>query len=90
MRARATPWPFNYGGTMNNQNLNFWDALNLLNIYSVYLALENLYENRAQTEQNDVNAANDRQAQFLLEELGKKFDEQNEILRRILEHMSTE
>lgn len=71
-------------------NQNFWDALNLFNIYSVYLALENLYENRAQTEQNDVNAANDRQAHFLIEELGKKFDEQNEMLREMLDILSAE
>lgn len=61
--------------------------LNLLNIYSVYLALENLYENRQQSEQNDVNAANDRQAKYLLEELNKKFDEQNKMLKEILERL---
>lgn len=66
-------------------NQNFLDALNMLNVYSVYLALENLYENRQQSEQNDVNAANDRQAHFLLEELNKKFEEQNKILKQILD-----
>ena len=68
---------------MNNQD--FWNALNLLNIYSVYLGLENIRENREQSAQNDVFKANDQQAQFLLEELGKKFDEQNEMLKRIME-----
>ena len=65
-------------------NQNFPDMLNLLNVYSVYLALENLYENREQSAHNDVQAANDRQATFLPEELGKKFDEQNELLHNIL------
>lgn len=61
------------------------DALNLLNLYSIWLGLENLYENRQQSEQNDVNAANDKQAHYLIDKLGKKFDEQNGKLDRILE-----
>lgn len=73
---------------MNNQN--FLDALNLLNLYSIWLGLENLYENRQQSEQNDVNASNDRQARYLIEELGKKFDEQNKTLGRILEILEEE
>lgn len=68
---------------MDNQNP--WNALNLLNVVSVFLALENLYENRAQTAQNDVNAANERESRYLLEELGKRFNEQNEMLAEILE-----
>lgn len=70
---------------MNNQD--FWNALNLLNIYSIILAEQNLIENREQSAANDVHAANDEQANFLLEELGKKFDEQNEILKRIMEFL---
>lgn len=66
-------------------NQNFMDALNLLNLYSIWLGLENLYENRQQSEQNDVNAANEREAKYILEQLGKKFDEQNGKLDRILE-----
>ena len=66
-------------------NQNFMDALNLLNLYSIWLGLENLYENRQQSEQNDVNAANEREAKYILEQLGKKFDEQNKKLDRILE-----
>lgn len=66
-------------------NQNFMDALNLLNIYSVYLALENLAENRQQSAQNDVNSANDKQAHYLIGKIGKKFDEQNKKLDRILE-----
>ncbi len=42
-------------------------------------------ENRQQSAQNDVAAANDKQAEYLLEELGRKFDEQNEMLGKILE-----
>lgn len=71
-------------------NQNFMDFLNLLNVYSVYLALENLYENRQQSEHNDVQAANDKQAAFLLEELNKKFDEQNEMLIQILRALSAD
>lgn len=73
---------------MNNQ-LSFAD---LLAIYSIYLGSRNLVENEQQSEQqmqilrqNDVGAANDKQAAYLLQELGRKFDEQNAILKKILE-----
>ena len=36
-----------------------------------------------QSAQNDVQSANDKQAQFLLEEINKKFDEQNRILAEL-------
>ncbi|MBR5272384.1 MAG: hypothetical protein IKU25_03195 [Clostridia bacterium] len=64
---------------MNN---NLFDALNLA---SLLIGIQNLQENREQTAQNDVQQANNRQARFLLQELGKKFDEQNAMLKRILE-----
>lgn len=64
----------------------------LLAIYSIYLGSRNLVENEQQSEaqlkilrQNDVGAANDKQAAYLLEELGRKFDEQNTMLKEILE-----
>lgn len=54
-----------------------------LNIFSILLALQNLQENREQTKQNDVQAANDKQAKLLLDEIGAKFDEQNKKLKNI-------
>lgn len=69
--------------------LEFADALAIL---SLYLGVRNLTENGQQSDaqlkilrQNDVGAANDRQAAYLLEELGRKFDEQNTMLKEILE-----
>lgn len=72
-----------------NDNQGFWNALNLLNIYSIYLAQENLIENRQQSAYNDVQGANDRQAEYLLSELNKKFDEQNAILKEILDRLES-
>lgn len=73
---------------MSNQ-LEFAD---FLGIVSLYLGVRNLSENEAQSDaqlkilrQNDVGAANDKQAAYLLEELGRKFDEQNAMLKQILE-----
>lgn len=66
-------------------NQNFLDALNLLNIYSVYLAILNLEENRQQSAQNDVNAANEREARYILEEIGKRLDAQDAVIKEILE-----
>lgn len=72
-----------------NNGLEFADALAIL---SLYLGVRNLTENGQQLDaqlkilrQNDVGAANDRQAAYLLEELGRKFDEQNTMLKEILE-----
>lgn len=58
--------------------------LDALGLFSVYLAILNLQENREQSAHNDVSIANDKQAQYLIKELGRKFDEQNEMLKRIL------
>lgn len=73
---------------MSNQ-LEFAD---ILGIASLYFGIRNLTENEQQSDaqikilqQIDVGAANDRQAAYLLEELGRKFDEQNRMLKEILE-----
>ena len=57
----------------------------LLNIVSILIGLQNLQENREQSEHNDIQSANDNQTKFLLDELNKKFDEQNKMLNEILE-----
>lgn len=54
-----------------------------LNIFSILLALQNLQENREQIKQNDVQAANDKQAKLLIDEMNAKFDEQNKKLKNI-------
>lgn len=64
-----------YGNLALGDFLGFW---------SLSLGYENLYENREQSRHNDVSAANDKQAQYLLEELGRKFDEQNAMLNEII------
>lgn len=80
---------------MNRQNgLEFADFLTLV---SLYLNVRNLTENEQQSDQqlrilrqNDVQSSNNRQAAYLLSELGRKFDEQNEMLKKILEAVSDE
>ena len=78
---------------MNNR-LEFAD---FLAIVSLYLGVRNLTENEQQSDQQlkilrqiDVGAANDHQASYLLEELGRKFDEQNAMLKEILEVVKNE
>lgn len=73
-----------------NNNENKLNMIDLISVISFLVGLENLYENRQQSEQNDVQSANDRQAKFLLEELGRKFEEQNELLRKILERIGND
>lgn len=57
------------------------ELINLINILSFMVGLENMQENRIQSAQNDVQMANDKQAKYLLEEINRRFDEQNEMLR---------
>lgn len=73
---------------MNEQRQ--FDALDLISVLSLLLGYQNLQENRQQSAHNDVSAANDKQARFLLEELSQKFEEQNSMLREILEVLKRE
>ena len=63
---------------MNNNNQNYSDLLNAL---SLVLAVENLKQNEAQSQYNDVHKANDEQAKLLLEKINERFEKQNIILR---------
>lgn len=65
---------------MNNPNNNFW---NVLNLASLMVGLQNLNENREQSEHNDVEAANSKQAEYLLGEIRRLFEEQNRTLAKI-------
>ena len=69
---------------MNDRQFNFLDALN---VASFLLELQNLEENRAQSAQNDVGAANDKQASYLLSEIGKRLDRQDRTLEAIMEKL---
>lgn len=76
---------------MENKEFNILDVLS---VASFLLGYENLIENRNQSaqsdkllKQNDVNQANDKQAKYLLTELGRKFDEQNEMLKQIISRL---
>ena len=63
---------------MENINQNYSGLHNAL---SLILAVENLKQNEAQSQYNDVHKANDEQAELLLKEINEKFEEQNIILR---------
>ena len=63
---------------MENINQNYSDLLNAL---SLILAVENLKQNEAQSQYNDVHKANDEQAKLLLKEINERFEKQNIILR---------
>lgn len=62
----------------DNQNN---DLINLINILSFMVGLENMQENRQQSQYNDVHKANDEQAKLLLKEINERFEKQNIILR---------
>ena len=60
---------------------------NLVNLLALGIGVMNLQENREQTAYNDVHASNQKQAEYLLNEINARFDEQNRILAKILERM---
>ena len=62
--------------TSNNQNYS-----DLLNALSLILAVENLKQNEAQSQYNDVHKANDEQAELLLKEINDRLENQNDMLR---------
>lgn len=64
-----------------------FDALDAISVASFLLGVENLNENRQQSAQNDVNAANNKQASYLLSEIGKRLDRQDRTLEAILEKL---
>jgi hypothetical protein len=64
------------------------DAMDVLSIASFLIGYENLIENREQSRENDVSAANDKQAKYLLDEIGKRLDKQDEALDRLAEMLA--
>ena len=58
--------------------------IDLLVVISILLGYENLIENREQSAHNDVSATNDKQAQYLLNQLSVLFKEQNKKIDKIL------
>lgn len=64
-----------------------FEELDLLTVMSLIIGYENLIENRSQSAHNDVNASNSQQAKFLLQEIYRKFDEQNVMLKEILDEV---
>lgn len=67
-----------------------FDIIDALSVMSFLLGLENLQENRQQSAQNDVNAANDKQAKQILSKIGKRLDQQDAMLKEILEVITSE
>lgn len=61
--------------------------IDALGLFSILLGYENLIENRTQSTQNDVQSANNKQAQYLLSEIDRKFNKQNEILKKIIKEL---
>ena len=69
---------------MNKNGIEFADALGIV---SLIVGLQNMAENRDQSAHNDVSAANDKQASYLLSEIGKRLDRQDRTLEAILEKL---
>lgn len=69
---------------MDKNGIEFADALGIV---SLIVGLQNMAENRDQSAHNDVSAANDKQASYLLSEIGKRLDRQDRTLEAILEKL---
>jgi hypothetical protein len=73
----------------NNMSQQF-GVMDLVSLMSLVLGYQNLIENREQSDHNDVSSANDKQARYMLKELTSKFDEQNKMLRAIMDKLEVE
>lgn len=71
---------------MNRREFDFVDVISIL---SLALGYENLLENRQQSAQNDIGAANDAQAKFMLEEINGRFEDQNKVLVEIQQRLQS-
>ena len=56
------------------------DLINLINVLSFVIGYSNFQENRAQSAHNDVQASNLAKAEYLLNGINRRFDEQNKFL----------
>lgn len=65
---------------MNRDNGNNEMFGDLLDLISIMLGYENLMENRQQSEDNNVEKHNQKQAKMILDDLHTQFDKQNEML----------
>lgn len=65
-----------------NNNYDNNALLNAINVLSMVIGLKNLEENREQSQHNDVKAANDQQAEYLLQDIHLQFEKQNTILEK--------
>lgn len=66
----------------NYNNAQYGNAIDTL---ALFIGLQNLMENRQQSAQNDVQAANDKQAEYLLAEIKKLTDAQNERVLGVID-----
>lgn len=76
-----------YNSNQQNYNQNWqksYNVIDLISVLSFFLGLENLAENREQSAHNDVQAANDKQADFLLENINERFERIEAKLDKIL------
>lgn len=81
---------YNNWNDINNGNTNqiMTDSLiNAINVASFAIGLQNLKENREQSAYNDIHASNQRQAEYLLNEINRRFDEQNKLLDEITKRL---
>lgn len=66
-----------------------FNALDILTVASFLIGAKNLQENREQSAHNDISVANEKQAEYLLQELTQRFEEQNAMLKEILEVLNS-
>lgn len=72
---------------MYENNANFMDAVNIV---ALFIGILNMIQNQEQTAYNDVNAANEREARYLLDKIGKRLDFQDAMLKEILDYIKND
>ena len=64
-----------------------FDFIDVISILSFIIGYQNLVENRQQSAHNDISAANDAQAEYMLSRIESRLDKQDALLNQILEEL---
>lgn len=76
---------------MYNQNQGYQNNfMDILQIVSLIIGMQNLQENREQSQYNDVQLATDRQTRYIMQEIHKNFEELNAKVDKIMKALKIE
>ena len=87
IRASLNGWPETTHRILQMNKLFNDNFIDSLSIVSFIIGLLNYEENLSQSDKDDIISRSSKDAQMILEQLEKDLDEQNEVLKEIIERI---